>query len=137
MITAVDANVVLDILTGSPKEIENAQAAMRVAKKAGTVTISAVAYAEVAAQFTSKARADDFFLLLACKIEPIEDDAAFVAGHFFDEYKQRGGKRTRILSDFLVAAHAQLHADRILTRDTRFFGTNFPKLKAVSPSDLI
>ena len=137
MITAVDANVVLDILTGSPKEIENAQSAMRVAKKSGAVIISAVAYAEVAAQFTSKARADDFFLLLDCKVESLEGDAAFVAGHFFDEYIQRGGKRTRILPDFLIAAHAQLHADRILTRDSRFFGSNFPKLRAVSPSNLV
>src|SRR6266702_3215688 len=136
MITAVDANVVLDILTGSPKEIQNAQSAMTVAKKAGTTVISAVAYAEVAAQFPSKARADEFFFLLSCKVERLEEDAAFLAGQFFDEYKERGGKRNRILADFLIAAHAQLNADRILTRDARFFGPNFPRLKAISPADL-
>ena len=137
MITAIDANVVLDILIGSPKEIQNAEFAMRVAKKAGSTIISAVAYAEVAAQFPSKARADEFFLLLSCKVEPLEEGAAFLAGQFFDDYKKRGGRRNRILADFLIAAHAQLNADRILTRDSRFFGLNFPRLKAVSPTDLI
>ena len=137
MITAIDANVVLDILTGSPKEIQNAQSAMLAAKKAGATIISVVAYAEVAAQFPSKVRANEFFLLLSCKVEQLEEDVAFLGGQFFDEYKQRGGKRTRILADFLIAAHAQLNADRILTRDARFFGPNFPHLKAVSPGDLI
>jgi hypothetical protein len=137
MITAVDANVILDILIGSPKEIQNAESAMRLAKKAGATIICAVAYAEVAAQFPSKVRADEFFLLLSCKVEPLEEDAAFLAGQFFDEYKKRGGKRNRILADFLIAAHAHLNADRILTRDTRFFGPNFPRLKAVSPTNLV
>ncbi len=137
MITAVDANIVLDILTGSPKEIQVAQHAMLAAKKAGAVIISVIAYAEVAAQFPSKARADEFFRLLSCKVQQLEEEAAFVGGKFFDEYKQRGGKRTRILADFLIAAHAQLNADRILTRDNRFFSGNFPKLKAVLPADLL
>jgi predicted nucleic acid-binding protein len=137
MITAVDANVLLDILTGSPKEIQIAQSALRQAESAGAIITSVVAYAEVAAQFTSKVRAKEFFDLLSCKIETLDESAAFLSGQFFDEYKQRGGKRLRILADFLIAAHAQLNADRILTRDMRFFGPNFPRLKAVSPADLI
>ena len=137
MKTAIDANIILDILTGSPKDIERAESAMLAAKEAGEIVISAVAYAEIAAQFKSRDRADDFFALLSCRVEPIEQDAAFLAGQFFDQYKKRGGKRTRILADFLIAAHAQLNADRILSRDTRFFGPNFPRLKAVSPADLI
>jgi hypothetical protein len=137
MRTAVDANIILDILTGSPEDIQTAESAMVAAKEAGQTIISAVAYAEVVAQFKSKVRADDFFALLSCRVESIDQDAAFLAGQFFDQYKRRGGKRNRILADFLIAAHAQLNADRILTRDTRFFGPNFPRLKAVSPADLI
>jgi predicted nucleic acid-binding protein len=137
MITAVDANVLLDVLTGSSKEIQIAHSALRQAESAGAIITSVVAYAEVAAQFTSKVRAKEFFDLLSCKIQALDENAAFLGGQFFDEYKQRGGKRTRILADFLIAAHAQLNADRILTRDTRFFGPNFPRLKAVSPADLI
>jgi predicted nucleic acid-binding protein len=137
MITAVDANIFLDVLTGSPQEIRIAQSALRQAGRAGALIASTVTYAEVAAQFPSKARSKDFFDLLSCKVQVLDENAAFLGGHFFDEYKQRGGKRSRILADFLIGAHAQLNADRILTRDTRFFGPNFPRLKAVSPLDLI
>lgn len=137
MITAIDANIILDIITGSPKEIHAAQSALLAARKAGEIVISVVAFAEVAAQFPTRARADDFFALISCRVDPLEKDAAFLSGQFFDEYTKRGGKRSRILADFLIAAHAQLNADRILTRDGRFFGSAFPRLKAVSPADLV
>ena len=137
MTTAVDANIVLDVLVGTPMEVQNAHAAMLAAKVAGDLIISTVAYAEVAMRFKSKSKADDFFSLLTCKVQPLDDNAAFLAGHFFAQYKKRGGTRTRIIADFLIAAHAQQNADRILTRDTRFFGSNFPHLKAVSPADLV
>ena len=137
MTTALDANVVLDMLTGTPAEIAAADSALLAAKTAGSILISAVAYAEVAARFKSKAEADDFFSLLECEVQPLDHHAAFLAGHFFRQYQKRGGTRARILPDFLIAAHAQLNADRILTRDARFFGPNFPRLKAISPADLI
>ena len=137
MITAVDANIVLDILVGTPTEVQSAHAALLAAKVAGDLVMSSVAYSEIAARFNSKAKADDFFSLLACKVQPLDENAAFLAGHFFAQYKKRGGTRTRIIADFLIAAHAQQNADRLLTRDTRFFGSNFPHLKAVSPADLI
>ena len=137
MITAVDANVVLDMLAGSPTEVRNAYAAMMAAKLAGDITISTVAYAEVAGRFRSKSKADEFFSLLDCEVQPLDESTAFAAGQFFTEYKRRGGTRSRILTDFLIAAHAQLNADRILTRDARFFEPSFPQLKAVRPEDLI
>ena len=137
MITAVDANIVLDVLVGTPTEVQSAHTAMLAAKVAGDLIMSSVAYAEIAARFNSKAKADDFFSLLACKVQPLDDNAAFLAGQFFAQYRKCGGTRTRIIADFLVAAHAQQNADRILTRDTGFFGSNFPRLKAVSPTDLI
>jgi predicted nucleic acid-binding protein len=66
----------------------------------------------------------------------LASDAAFLAGNFFRDYLKRGGARTRILADFIVAAQAQLPADRLLTNDKRFYGTSFPNLKAISPEDL-
>jgi predicted nucleic acid-binding protein len=137
MITAVDANIFLDLLTGSAGEMERAHKALIAAKKAGALIVSMVCYAEVARNFKSVAESDEFFELLSCRVDAIEQDAAFLAGQFFEQYKRRGGARNRILGDFLIAAHAQLNADRILSRDNRFFGPNFPRLKAVSPGDLI
>jgi hypothetical protein len=137
MITAVDANVILDILVGSVEEIAVSHAALQSAKADGTITVSAVSYAEVAQRFSSKSKVDDFFHLLDCTIQPLDEASAYLAGQFSRQYRLRGGSRTRILPHFLIAAHAQLHADRILTRDKRFFSDTFPRLKAVSPTDLV
>jgi predicted nucleic acid-binding protein len=137
MITAVDANIILDILTGTPQVGQQAELALRNAKNAGAIVISAVAYAEVAAQFPAKGIADRFFSTISCNVEPLDEESAFLAGRFFDDYKQRGGKRDRILADFLIGAHAQINANRLLTRDDRFFGATFPRLKAVRPQHLI
>jgi predicted nucleic acid-binding protein len=136
IVTAVDTNVILDFLTGTPSETAMGAAALKVAKLAGTISVSILVYAEVASNFSSRTRADDFFQEINCKVESIDESTAFLAAQFFAQYKLRGGARERILPDFLIAAHAQLRADRILTRDKRFFRDNFPKLKAVSPEDL-
>jgi hypothetical protein len=137
MVTAIDANIFLDLLTGSFADVKGAHAALAAAKKSGSLVVSMVCYAEISRNFSSTDETDEFFALLSCRVDKIEQNAAFLAGQFFEQYKRRGGTRTRILPDFLIAAHAQLNADRILSRDTRFFGPNFPRLKAVSPADLI
>jgi predicted nucleic acid-binding protein len=136
MITAVDANVILDTLVGTQEEIALAHAALRAAEADGGAIVSTIAYAEIAQRFQSKAKVDDFFSLLGCRIEPLDEESAFVAGQFARQHRLRGGSRTRILPDFLIGAHAQLRADRLLTRDKRFFRDTFPKLKAVLPADL-
>jgi hypothetical protein len=121
---------------GTPAQSGRSAAALRAAKLAGPVSVSILVYAEIASNFASRARADDFLHLLNCRVETIDESTAFLAGQFFQRYRSRGGGRVRILPDFLIAVHAQLHADRILTRDKRFFGETFPKLRAVSPEDL-
>lgn len=135
--TALDTNIILSVLTGDATEVHGGHQVIKAAGQAGQLVTSVIVYAEVAANFPSQSRADDFFRLLNCRIEPLEDATAFLAAQFFWQYKRRGGGRSRILPDFLIAAHAQLRADRLLTRDKRFFKEAFPKLRAVSPDDLV
>jgi predicted nucleic acid-binding protein len=57
-----------------------------------------------------------------------------MAGQIFRQYRQRGGKRDRVLADFLIAAHAKTRCSRLLTRDRGFYRSYFPKLTLIEPS---
>jgi predicted nucleic acid-binding protein len=66
-------------------------------------------------------------------ISSIDEDIAFLAGEKWSLYRKSGGKRTRIISDFLIGAHAFKIGDFFLTRDRGFYSTYFPEL-FISPS---
>ena len=56
------------------------------------------------------------------------------AGHGFSAYAKRrrgsgGGEPRRLLVDFLVGAHAELRAERLLTLDPSRYTQDFPGLK--------
>jgi predicted nucleic acid-binding protein len=134
--TSVDTNIFLDITSGELAAKRAATSALDVSAEAGPIVISTVCYAELAVSFPSASTLDDFLFLLKVRTTPLDKPTAFLAGQWMLAYKLRGGTRTRILADFLIAAHAQLHSDRLLTRDNRFFTDVFPNLKAVAPDDL-
>jgi predicted nucleic acid-binding protein len=42
-----------------------------------------------------------------------------------------GGSARRFPADFIIAAHAQLRADRLMTRDARRYALDFPNLRLI------
>jgi predicted nucleic acid-binding protein len=136
MVTSVDSNIFFDITSGDVLANLDAVRALKAAAISGSVLISMVCYAELAFRFPSPESLGKFLDQFEVRITPLDLTTAYLAGKFMAEYRQRGGTRTRILADFLIAAHAQLHSDRLLTRDDRFFSNSFPNLKAVTPDQL-
>jgi predicted nucleic acid-binding protein len=135
VITAIDTNILIDLLAGTHEEVDRAESAIRTAHAQGALLLPIVCYSELAFRFEQRKDLDDLLGSISITLLPLDREAAFLAGSFFREYLKRGGVRTRILADFIVAAQAQLSADRLLTGDKRFFGTSFPNLKAVGPED--
>ena len=64
---------------------------------------------------------------------PTQEAAAMRAGHMNKRFRARGGKRERVVADFLIGAHALLQCDGLITRDEDFFHDYYKGLKVVVP----
>ncbi|MBA3300874.1 MAG: type II toxin-antitoxin system VapC family toxin [Thermoleophilaceae bacterium] len=60
--------------------------------------------------------------------------SAVESGVAWRSYRDAGGPRRRILADFLIASHASVHADRLLTRDRGFYRSHFSRLEVLDPA---
>ena len=65
---------------------------------------------------------------------PSTQPVAVLAGEMFRGYLDRGGKRGRVVPDFLIASHAQQLADRLLARDRGYYRDYFKQLNLWDPS---
>jgi predicted nucleic acid-binding protein len=128
MITFVDTNVLLDVFLPDPKWGQKSKISLEHAFKQGSLIINEIIYSELAPQFSSKALLDNTLKTLSIRIVSIDLDTAYRAGHIWKEYRKSGGKRRRILSDFLIGAHAEKQAEQLLTRDRGFYKKYFSNI---------
>lgn len=134
MITAVDTNVLLDVFTADPTFGEASRAALRVANQSGALIASEVVWAETVARFASDGEVARLLDRLRVRLVPSDVAAASAAGMAWRAYRRAGGTRERIIADFMIGAHASIHADRLLTRDRRFYGKRFSRLTILDPT---
>jgi predicted nucleic acid-binding protein len=132
LITAVDSSVILDVLLDDPKHAQSAIEALTTARREGALRISEAVLAEIFPALDG----DDLKSFLsdwALTFDPSSQDSAALAGQILGAYLSAGGKRGRVAADFLIGAHAQLHADRLLTRDQGFYREYFEALSVWNP----
>jgi predicted nucleic acid-binding protein len=129
MTTAVDTNILLDVVLANSDDGPESSESLRNALQRGPVLVCDIVYAELVPAFGSRAALDAALRTVGATVSPINTDIAFAAGLRWGQYRRAGGPRTRILSDFLIGAHAVATAGTFLTRDRGFYATYFPKLK--------
>ena len=129
MITAVDTNVVVDVLVADARFGQTSLRLLQTAQLQGRLVACDVVWAELAAFVSDTARLRVITATLQLQFEPSSAEAAEVAGSLHKRYRESGGKRERLVADFLVAGHALTHADRLLTRDRGFYGKHIARLK--------
>jgi len=68
------------------------------------------------------------------RVEPLSRSAHFLASGVWRLYRQQGGPRRRILSDFFIGSHAMTQANRLVSRDRGFYRKLFPSLSVIDPA---
>ena len=113
--------------------IEMSAGALEDAAAAGSLVISEIVYAGVCIHFETQRACDAFLESNEIRVQALTREAHFLASRAWRMFRQRGGKRTRILADFLIGAHARSQASSLLSRDRGFYRKLFPSLDLHHP----
>jgi predicted nucleic acid-binding protein len=157
MITAVDTNIILDILIPDDPFGASSKRLLDRHLSEGTLILSEVVYAELAAHFQSEADLKKFLAETGMRLVCSNEKSLYIAGSRWAEYTRKGSKnkfscsicgnafavtcpkckasvtkRLHVLADFLIGAHALVHAECLLSRDLGVYKTHFDDLKVVS-----
>ena len=134
MITAVDTSVLLDLFTDNQLFRDRSLAAIRQSLADGPIVACDVVWAEIVAAFADEEAATRAMGGIPVAYSALDAGSASRAGSAWRAYRRRGGRRERLVADFLVGAHATDQADRLLTRDRGFQGSAFTGLTIIDPS---
>jgi predicted nucleic acid-binding protein len=134
---AVDSSVLLDVLTGDPAFGPASREALRRAYDAGALLACDIVWGEVRAHFPEEAAFRTTMATMGVVFEPLQKEAAELAGELWREYCMTTPRRDRerIVADFLIGAHARVQADALLSRDRGFFGSRFAGLRLIDPTE--
>ncbi len=137
MRTALDTNILSPIWSAAPSAVAIAAQLSRV-RAEGALVISAPVFVELSAipglnvQTVRKALAETSIVIDF----GLEEDVWLLTAASFAAYAIRrrrsgGGSPKRLLSDFVIASHALLKADRLMTRDASRYSVDFPNLRII------
>lgn len=134
MITALDASVLWAIIKKETGHEWWRQTLIRAAYE-GPLLICPVTFAELAPSTRGESELIGFLDRLTISYDAITPAAAHLAGLTFKRYRQAGGQRQYLVPDFLIAAHAQIQADRLAAIDRGYLRPWFPDLTLIVPPE--
>ncbi len=155
MRTAVDTNILLDILIPDDKHLEKSKRLLDEYVLKGQLIICEIVYAELASQFSYERELKDFLSETGIRLIHSTEETLCKAGERWKNYTKSKKQvfqcpqcgadttitchkcrsvitvRQHILSDFIIGAHAIHHAELLLSRDRGFYKTYFKDLNVI------
>jgi predicted nucleic acid-binding protein len=156
MITAVDTNIILDVLIPGEPFGESSKELLDHYLSKGKLILCEVVFAELAAMFPSEEELTSFLADTKMSLAHSNEISLYMAGSRWAEYVRKSAKnrltcgkcghafeapcpqckafltkRLHVLADFLIGAHALVQADCILSRDLGVYRTYFSDLNVI------
>lgn len=136
MTTAVDSNVLIDLIGEMTVFTEASVEALDGARMNGALVICPVVAAEISGHFATAAVMLSALHQMQITLSDFSLKATHQAGTAFVHYRRKSSRpKDRMLADFLVGGHALNQADALLTRDRGYYRTFFPELKLIEPGN--
>ncbi len=129
----IDTNVLVDVLGDDPAWSDWSVRQLRAQAQVHELIINPVIYAELSLNFESVKALDDVIENMGLTVAELPRPALFLAGRAFVKYLRDGGKKSNVLADFFIGAHAAVLSCAILTRDGRRYRNYFPRVALVVP----
>jgi len=131
----VDTNVLLDVLQDDPRWATWSQSQLDAASTTDSLAINPIIYSELSIAFEKIEDLDAVIADAELGIAQIPNEALFLAGKAFLNYRRSLGTKQSVLPDFYIGAHAAVLQWPILTRDARPYRTYFPTVHIITPDD--
>ncbi len=129
----VDTNVLVDVLEDDPEWADWSISRLRAQAQVHELAINPVIYAQLSLTFASVETLDRAVRDLALEMLELPRPALFLAGKAFAKYRRAGGRKSNVLADFFVGAHAAVLGCGILTRDPRRYRSYFLTVPLITP----
>jgi predicted nucleic acid-binding protein len=133
MTTLIDTNVLVDIAVRDEAWLDWSRHQLVLAMKRGNVVINQIVYSEFSYRYDDIDEVETLLPRNEFVRESLPWTAAFAAAYAFRRYRSAGGRRERMLPDFLIGAHAAVRGYTLVTRDPSGYRTYFPTVDLITP----
>ena len=90
-------------------------------------------YAELSLAFATVEALDAVVDRMRLMVAEVPRPALFLAGQAFLRYRRAGGRKSNVLSNFFIGAHAAVARFPLLTRDVQRYRAYFPTVELIAP----
>jgi predicted nucleic acid-binding protein len=130
----VDTNVLLDLVTDDPVWAAWSPQQLDLASARDELAINDIVYAELSIGYARMEPLDEMIRSAGLVNAAMPRPALFLAGKAFQRYRSAGGRRTGVLPDFFIGAHAVIAEAALITRDAARYRSYFPGIVLIAPN---